>query len=208
MEKPIKLIAVAGGIGSGKSVICRMLRVMGYEVYDCDTMAKALMDRSGRMKQRIAGEIGEEAIMMPADNAWETAVIDRRRLSAIVFSDKEKLSRLNAIVHGEVIADVKRWRDGKRVGGKNLVFVESAVLYTSGLHREVDAIWYVSASESTRIERAMARDNATREQIVARIASQEIELAAMRQSGDKIYEIDNNGERAVLPQVLGLLRKI
>lgn len=208
MEKPIKLIAVAGGIGSGKSVICRMLRVMGYEVYDCDTMAKALMDRSGRMKQRIAGEIGEEAIMMPADNAWETAVIDRRRLSAIVFSDKEKLSRLNAIVHGEVIADVKRWRDGKRVGGKNVVFVESAVLYTSGLHREVDAIWYVSASESTRIERAMARDNATREQIVARIASQEIELAAMRQSGDKIYEIDNNGERAVLPQVLGLLRKI
>ena len=208
MEKPIKLIAVAGGIGSGKSVICRMLRVMGYEVYDCDTMAKALMDRSGRMKQRIAGEIGEEAIMMPADNAWETAVIDRRRLSAIVFSDKEKLSRLNAIVHGDVIADVKRWRDGKRVGGKNLVFVESAVLYTSGLHREVDAIWYVSASESTRIERAMARDNATREQIVARIASQEIELAAMRQSGDNIYEIDNNGERAVLPQVLGLLRKI
>lgn len=208
MEKPIKLIAVAGGIGSGKSVICRMLRVMGYEVYDCDTMAKALMDRSGRMKQRIAGEIGEEAIMMPADNAWETAVIDRRRLSAIVFSDKEKLSRLNAIVHGEVIADVKRWRDGKRVGGKNVVFVESAVLYTSGLHREVDAIWYVSASESTRIERAMARDNATREQIVARIASQEKELAAMRQSGDKIYEIDNNGERAVLPQVLGLLRKI
>lgn len=208
MEKPIKLIAVAGGIGSGKSVICRMLRVMGYEVYDCDTMAKALMDRSGRMKQRIAGEIGEEAIMMPADNAWETAVIDRRRLSAIVFSDKEKLSRLNAIVHGEVIADVKRWRDGKMVGGKNVVFVESAVLYTSGLHREVDAIWYVSASESTRIERAMARDNATREQIVARIASQEKELAAMRQSGDKIYEIDNNGERAVLPQVLGLLRKI
>ncbi len=181
---------------------------MGYEVYDCDTMAKALMDRSGRMKQRIAGEIGEEAIMMPADNAWETAVIDRRRLSAIVFSDKEKLSRLNAIVHGEVIADVKRWRDGKRVGGKNVVFVESAVLYTSGLHREVDAIWYVSASESTRIERAMARDNATREQIVARIASQEKELAAMRQSGDNIYEIDNNGERAVLPQVLGLLRKI
>lgn len=208
MEKPIKLIAVAGGIGSGKSVICRMLRVMGYEVYDCDTMAKALMDRSGRMKQRIAGEIGEEAIMMPADNAWETAVIDRRRLSAIVFSDKEKLSRLNAIVHGEVIADVKRWRDGKRVGGKNVVFVESAVLYTSGLHREVDAIWYVSASESTRIERAMARDNATREQIVARIASQEKELEAMRQSGDNIYEIDNNGERAVLPQVLGLLRKI
>lgn len=208
MEKPIKLIAVAGGIGSGKSVICRMLRVMGYEVYDCDTMAKALMDHSGRMKQRIAGEIGEEAIMMPADNAWETAVIDRRRLSAIVFSDKEKLSRLNAIVHGEVIADVKRWRDGKRVGGKNVVFVESAVLYTSGLHREVDAIWYVSASESTRIERAMARDNATREQIVARIASQEKELAAMRQSGDNIYEIDNNGERAVLPQVLGLLRKI
>lgn len=208
MEKPIKLIAVAGGIGSGKSVICRMLRVMGYEVYDCDTMAKALMDRSGRMKQRIAGEIGEEAIMMPADNAWETAVIDRRRLSAIVFSDKEKLSRLNAIVHGEVIADVKRWRDGKRVGGKNVVFVESAVLYTSGLHREVDAIGYVSASESTRIERAMARDNATREQIVARIASQEKELAAMRQSGDNIYEIDNNGERAVLPQVLGLLRKI
>ena len=208
MEKPIKLIAVAGGIGSGKSVICRMLRVMGYEVYDCDTMAKALMDRSGRMKQRIAGEIGEEAIMMPADNAWEPAVIDRRRLSAIVFSDKEKLSRLNAIVHGEVIADVKRWRDGKRVGGKNVVFVESAVLYTSGLHREVDALWYVSGKERTRIERAMARDNATREQIVARIASQEKELAAMRQSGDNIYEIDNNGERAVLPQVLGLLRKI
>ena len=117
------LIAVTGGIGAGKSVVCRVLRAMGYPVFDCDSEAKALMDADCDIKRRIAIEIDESAVCGGS--------IDRRRLAEIVFADAEKLEILNSIVHGAVRQRIAEW--AQTLAGR-LLFVETAILFQSGLN--------------------------------------------------------------------------
>ncbi|MDE6436166.1 MAG: dephospho-CoA kinase, partial [Muribaculaceae bacterium] len=90
------LIAITGGIGSGKSVVSRVLRAMGYPVYDCDSQAKAIMDADAEIHRRLCSEIDAAVVT--------DGVIDRKRLAEIVFNDKAKLAVLNAIVHSAVKA--------------------------------------------------------------------------------------------------------
>ena len=126
------LTAITGGIGSGKSVVSRVLRILGYPVYDCDSAAKSLMDADEEIKRRLIDEIDSLAVV--------DGVIDRRRIAEVVFADAEKLAALNAIVHAAVREDIASWvfsQDSDRL------FVETAILYESGLNRMVDAEWRV-----------------------------------------------------------------
>lgn len=133
-----KLIAICGGIGSGKSVVCRIVAAMGHEVYDCDSRAKEIMDCSAEIKNAIACRVHREAIAPDGS-------IDRRRLGEIVFSDAEALARLNSIVHAAVREDLALW--AARRPGK-LLFVETAILYQSGLDAMVDEVWDVEAPQN------------------------------------------------------------
>ncbi len=96
-----RLIAITGGIGSGKSVVSRIVSAMGYPVYDCDTQARRLMDRSDSIKSAIAELIAPSCII--------NGEIDRAALSAEVFSSAEKLECLNGIVHGAVREHLAMW---------------------------------------------------------------------------------------------------
>lgn len=185
------LIALTGGIGSGKSVVRRIVGCLGYPVYDCDSRAKLLMDASSEIRSRIAGEIDACAV----DAAGN---IDRRRLAASVFADAHKLERLNTIVHAEVLADIRRWRS-EIVG---TAFVETAILYQSGLHRLVDEVWEVTAPRELRIERVMARNRVTAAEVEARMESQQYVPERIHPCTRVIV---NDGTRAVLPQIIGLL---
>lgn len=154
------LIAITGGIGSGKSVVSRVLRAMGYPVYDCDSQAKAIMDSDSEIHRRLCEEIDAAVV---ADG-----IIDRKLLAEIVFNDAGRLAALNAIVHSAVKADLDRW--ARQQAG--LAFVETAILYESGLNSAVDAEWRVESPLELRIERTMKRSHLSREQVEARIASQ------------------------------------
>ena len=154
------LIAITGGIGSGKSVVSRVLRAMGYPVYDCDSQAKAIMDADAEIHRRRCGEIDAAVVT--------DGVIDRKRLAEIVFNDKAKLAVLNAIVHSAVKAHLAGWADAQ----PGVAFVETAILFESGLNASVDAEWRVESPLELRIERTMKRNNLTRQQVEARIASQ------------------------------------
>lgn len=190
------LIALTGGIGAGKSVVARLLRTMGYAVFDCDIEARMLMDGDDDIKARIGAEIAAEAI----DGQ---GAIDRARLSEIVFADAEKLARLNAIVHGAVKERLAHWCERQN---KRPVFVESAILYQSGLNRMVDAEWRVEAPAEIRVARVMARNGISREQVIARIEAQRYTPA----DGEPMPEtriIENDGTTPLLPQVLDLLRQ-
>lgn len=211
-----QLIAITGGIGSGKSVVCRILETMSYQVYDCDSRAKMIMDSSDSIKGRIANEVSEDAIVASENGL----IIDRRRLAEVVFNDSEKLKQLNSIVHNAVKADILRWHNlmaHKRRAPK-VLFVETAILYESGLDRIVNQIWVVNAPIETRIKRAMRRDNAQREQIEARIKNQNTEFLCAT-SGNAagvllqkenvtptIVEIVNDDSLPLLPQITSLLR--
>lgn len=186
-----RVIAITGGIGSGKSVVCRIVSSMGYPVYDCDYEAKRLMDSDNEIKKRIVAEICEEAVV--------DGVINRKLLAELVFSDKYLLAKLNAIVHGAVRYDFLEWCE-KHNG---TMFVESAILYESGFDKHVDEVWEVVAPKRVRILRACKRDNANERSVISRIERQEETVVA--QPHQHTHEIVNDDVEPVLPQVLKLL---
>ncbi|WP_302062698.1 dephospho-CoA kinase [uncultured Duncaniella sp.] len=192
-----RLIAITGGIGSGKSVVSRIVSAMGYPVYDCDTQARRLMDRSDSIKSAIAELIAPSCII--------NGEIDRAALSAEVFSSAEKLECLNGIVHGAVREHLAMWSSHPdRATG--IRFVETAILYQSGLDTMVDEVWQVDAPEELRIQRVMARNAMSRSQVTDRIKSQDSYIPAILHRRTRL--IINDGDAAVLPQVERLIDEL
>lgn len=205
------LIAVTGGIGSGKSVVCRVLSALGYPVYDCDSRAKEIMDSSDEIKSVISGEISEEAVNPDGS-------INRPALADAVFGDPAKLAILDRAVHSAVTSDIRAWRASRAesaVGGsdgirQSLLFVETAIPFKSGLFRMVDDIWEVTASEEIRIARAAARDKVSAESIRRRIASQSAESPSVRAAAEPdsapgFRTLLNDGSTPLLPAIQRLL---
>lgn len=197
MNHNCRLIGLAGGIGSGKSVISRILRQKGYQVYDCDTRARYLMENSQIIKSRIRDEIS-------ADVTDGSLPIDRRRLAEIVFHDKKMLKCLNAIVHGVVRDDVRRTVESTL---EKILFVEAAVMAQSGLADICDEIWIVEAPVQQRIERVMTRDSINRDAVDARIKSQEEEAELLSSYGAKLKVVRNDSIHSLLLQLDELLKR-
>lgn len=185
------IVAVTGGIGSGKSVVCRMLSCMGYYVYDCDSHARRIMDESAEIKAVIANQICQEAISADGE-------IVRERLAQVVFGDAHALEILNKCVHAAVRDDVRR-ESRKR----KLMFVETAILYQSEMDKMVDCVWEVGAPTYLRVERVKKRNNMSEEQVLSRIRAQE--LPSTVQPHSLTFLINNDDDEAVMPQLLKLI---
>ena len=124
----MRLIAITGGIGSGKSVISCIVKVMGYEVYDCDSRAKALMTQSDEVRKGLTEAFGDKTYRNDGS-------LNREHLSAIAFSNDEALQRLNDIVHPATARDMLQWAKQLADRGDKMAFVETALLRTAGLDR-------------------------------------------------------------------------
>lgn len=157
----MKKIAICGGIGSGKSTVCQMFAERGVAIYDSDSRAKALMNESEPLRKALMAEFGAEC--------YEGGVLNRPYLAQRVFASPEQLAKLNAIVHPAVKSDFLAWAD---MQSGDYVILESAILYESGFDALVDKVVAVLAPLPLRVERAMQRDGASREQIEARIKAQ------------------------------------
>lgn len=197
MTRTMRLIALTGGIGSGKSVVAHTVQVMGYEVYDCDSRAKALMAHDEEVRQQLIQAFGNEVYL--ADGT-----LNRQHLSAVAFADEKALARLNAIVHPATSRDIQRWTDEQARTGATVAFIETALLRTAGLDRMVDDVWHVTAPARVRIERVMQRSGLTAQQVEERMAAQSAEEAVA--PGEKV--IVNDNLNALLPQVIGLLNQV
>ena len=159
----MKTVLITGGIGSGKSEVCRRLLSRGYPVYDSDTRAKRLYDEVPGLPARVEAALGGG--VLDADGR-----IDRRALAAAVFSDPAAMKELEAVVHPEVLKDFLRWREAQDAGA---VFMESAIAATLPLFRGVfDAVVLVEAPEADRLRRACSRDGARPEDVLERIRAQ------------------------------------
>ena len=154
-------VGITGGIGSGKSRVCSMLEGFGVAVYDADSRAKGLMNSSPTLREALVRRFGAEV--------YTDEGINRAYLAERVFSDGEELMALNAIVHPAVMEDFDRWAEAQQ---GHYVVLESAILFEAGLESRVDATVAVMAPEELRVERVMARDGATKEQVLARINNQ------------------------------------
>lgn len=188
-----RLIAITGGIGSGKSVVSAILRVMGYYVYDCDSQAKRIMDTDRAIIGAIAAEISANAIRHDGS-------INRTALAHIVFNDADALARLNAIVHKAVRSHLSAWHS--QSGGSEIRFVETAILYQSGIDHMVDEVWDVTAPDELRISRVMQRNGLTRTEVESRIASQ---AYTPEHPHTNVHHITNGYDDAILPQIIELL---
>lgn len=149
----MKTILVTGGIGTGKSEVCRYLRGLGYPVYDSDSRCKALYEEVPGLKGRI-----EEAIGVPFAQI------------RIIFSDAAKREALESVVYPELLKDFLRWRDSQ---DSELVFFESAIASGKGIFDGLfDKVVLVTAPEHERISRCMQRDGSSREAVIERIRIQ------------------------------------
>ena len=179
------IIGITGGIGSGKSVIAKQLRQMGYEVYDTDSEAKRLIVEDAHVREQITALFGPEAYK---DGVYQTAFVSQQ-----VFADKTLLARLNAIVHPAVHQDIlNRFTSppfrGESEGG--LLFIECAILYTAHLDQLCDKVVVVIAPEEVRLARTIARDHSDIDKVRARMRAQNIEEDLNR--ADIIINNDGN----------------
>lgn len=154
-------VGITGGIGSGKSTVCDMLSGYGIAVYVADDRAKELMTESEQLRSALVAAFGEAT--------YDGGKLNRTYLAESVFSNTEALARLNAIVHPAVMADFDRWAEEQE---GEYVVLESAILFEAGLDDRVDTTVAVMAPKDIRLQRAMQRDGATREQIERRMDNQ------------------------------------
>lgn len=161
------MFVLTGGIGCGKSVVSQVLRVMGFTVYDCDSEARRLMHCDPGLRAALQEAFGPQ--VYGADGR-----LNKRYLSDIIFADPAQLQRVNALVHPAVAADVLRAERELKAVQDSTLFVETAIYYEAGFGTLItpEQVWCVAAPPELRIERAMWRDHAPREAILARIDSQ------------------------------------
>lgn len=154
-------VGVTGGIGSGKSTVCRLFAQRGIAVYDSDAAAKRLMGEDAALRRGLTARFGAET--------FRGGELDRGYLAAIVFSDPQALADLNALVHPAVMRDFNAW--AARQQG-SYVILESAILFEAGLEGSVDKTLAVLAPRELRIERTCRRDGCDAAQVARRIAAQ------------------------------------
>ena len=174
----MKKIAICGGIGSGKSTVCQMFAERGVAIYDSDSRAKALMSESAELREALIAEFGEEC--------YEGGALNRPYLAEKVFGSEEQLAKLNSIVHPAVKSDFLRWAEEQE---GDYCILETAILFESGFDEVVDYSVAVLAPMPLRVERAMKRDGATREQIETRIKAQMGDDELMRRADFAIVNI-------------------
>ena len=184
----MRRIGITGGIGSGKSVVSRLLRIMGYSVYDTDSEAKRLMESSLEVVQKLSECFGRDI--------YHNGRLNRGLLSSRVFGESDK------IVHTVVRFDFYRWSESLN---EEICFVESAILYESRFDELVDEVWTVTAPEELRISRVRQRSGLTEEEIKKRMAAQLSEEEKQRRAAHIIW---NDGNVSVIHRVLSLLKSL
>ncbi|NGM67018.1 dephospho-CoA kinase [Sphingobacterium sp. SGR-19] len=187
-------IGITGGIGSGKSYVAKVFKALGVPFYDADKEAKELMNTNPAIKSALILEFGKEVYDIDGH-------LDRAYLASKVFRDKEKLNKLNAIVHPIVIQHGEDWALSQTFPYS---LKEAALLFESGSYKKLDYTILVIAPTDIRIARVMQRDIISREEVLDRINKQ---LPDEEKQKLTDFTIVNDGLTPLLPQILSLHRQ-
>ena len=155
-------IGITGGIGSGKSVVSRLLEIMGIPVYISDIEAKRITHTNDVIRRELCALVGQDVFL--------NGELNRPLLASYIFGSPEHAKKVNAVIHPQVKEDFRRWVKGK--GDIAMVGMESAILLEAGFKQEVDFVVMVYAPLEVRVERAIRRDYSSRELIMKRIEAQ------------------------------------
>lgn len=194
MGTPLKL-AITGCMGSGKSVVSRIMEIMGVPVYDCDARAKELMVSDAAIVKELKRMFGNECYC-------EDGTLNRNYVASCIFTDSDNIKRVNALVHPVVCRDFGEWAARQNTP---VVAVETAILYESGMIECIDKVVAVWSGRETAVRRTMKRSGMSRRQVEDRLAKQ--------MSVDELilltdYSLYNDGDKPLLPEIIELLNQL
>ncbi len=181
-------IGLTGGIGSGKTTVAQIFEVLGVPVYYADDAAKKLMNEDENLKQQIIKHFGEES--------YEDGLLNRAYLSTTVFSDPEKTTLINSIIHPATIADAEKWMNAQNTP---YAIKEAALIFEAGAEKQLDLVIGVYANEPLRIKRVMARNNISEAAVKLRMQNQMDEESKMNLCDAVLL---NDEEDLLIPQVV------
>lgn len=187
-------ICITGGVGAGKSVVSKCIQVLGYPVFNSDVEAKLILSEDQSAREEIINHFGRAA--------YNGKVLNRTYLADIVFKDESARGIINQIVHPRVR---QKFADYSEVQSSPLVFNEAAILFETGAYKSFDKSILVTASEETRIQRVMERDNASREQVMERMNAQWSD-EQKRKLAD--FEIVNDANQPILIQIEKIINQL
>lgn len=183
-------LGVTGGIGSGKTSVCRVFSVLGIPVFSADNEAKEVMDIDTGIILRINTIVGK--------NLYATGSLDRAELARLIFNNNRLLEKVNSLVHPVVFS---RFREWVKKQSAPYVIMEAAVLFESGSSEEVDRVLTVVAPIEERVSRVIHRSSLTREQVMERMRNQMSDSERIKHSD---YVIQNSENDMIIPAVLNI----
>ncbi len=187
-------VGITGGIGSGKSVVCRVFTTLGIPVFNADDAAKYLMSTDAELRAAIIAMLGAEA--------YDGLLPNREKIAGIVYGQPDKLRQLNALVHPATVAYGRGWLLQQKAPYS---IKEAAIFFESGSHTEMDVMIGVTAPMPLRTERAMKRSHLTEAKVASIMQQQMDDTEKMNRCQ---YVITNDDVHALLPQVLELHNKL
>ncbi len=188
-------IGITGGIGSGKTTVCKVFSILGVPVFYSDIEAKMIIDFNALVRSKLINKFG--------DDIYNSRGVNRPKLALKIFSDNKALEFVNSVVHPEIRKQFYEFC-GKHSNAK-YVIEEAAILFESGVYKDLDYVISVIADENTRISRVLERDNTDVESIKNRINSQFDDSIRQKMSDEIII---NDNDVMLLPQIIKIHRKL
>lgn len=190
-------VGITGGIGSGKTHICKLLELMNFSVFYSDTEAKNI--------QNTDPEVRTKLIELFSEKCYTEDGLNRKFLAEIIFSNPTAKKQVEEIMHPAVAKHFIQWCETKEASNERIVFIESAILYESGFDKMVDKVIMVYADENVRIERSMRRDGADRTAIEERIKNQGSDKEKCKKADFVIY---NNPNDLINKQIIEIIKAL
>ena len=185
---PIK-VGITGGIGSGKSTVCEIFKLLGVPVFEADVVAKQLQNTNQKIKNGLISLFGED-IYTPE------GLVDRKKLADIIFNSDFQIAKINELIHPVVKEEFENWL--KKQNSAYIIH-EAAILFESGFYKIMDYTILVSAPEEQRIERVMKRDCINRETVMQRIKKQWSEEEKQKLASIVVH---NDNKNLVIPEII------
>jgi dephospho-CoA kinase len=187
-------IGITGGIGSGKTSVCRVFNVLGVPVFSADLEARKIMDTDYNIIEKVRTIAGKDV--------YSTGTLNRKELAELIFNDENLLREINGVVHPVIFKNFLSWE--KSVSAA-YVIMEAAILFESGASELVERVITVVAPVEERIDRVVRRNNMTREQVLDRIKNQMDDNEKIRLSDYVIY---NSEHEMIMPSILKIHEEI
>ncbi len=192
-KKGLKL-GVTGGIGAGKTTVCKVFAVLGIPVFSADVEAKRIQDNDRNLQNKINSIAGKDL--------FASGKLDRSEMAKLIFSNKDLLEKVNSLVHPVVFKYFREWAASQ---DSPYSVMEAAILFESGAGRMMDRTLTVVTPMEERIERLVRGNKFTREQITERIKNQIDDESRIKQSDYVIFNSEND---MIIPAVLGIHREM